>query len=136
MFDLLNHTCHLVIYCYAYANEIFLVFFKAESAPMVSQLIQRPTVSSSAGSGSDQQLMRVPSISDGQTRHQNGSNIPAKVDLLADFGGDPFAGSAMPTQSTGSLILFIIECFLCHDSKSSMWMVLTCYRQMEVGTIT
>jgi len=83
--------------------QMTLCDLKTETAPVVTQLIQRPSVSSSTvqpSVGGDSFLMRAPS-SDSQSQLPSASNVPAKVDLLADFGGDPFAGSAMPNQSAG-----------------------------------
>ena len=82
---------------------------KTETAPAVTQLIQRPSVSSSTvqpSVGGDHFLMRATS-SDSQSRLPSATNAPAKVDLLADFGGDPFASSSVPNQSAGTFFFML-----------------------------
>jgi hypothetical protein len=89
--------------------------------PAVTQSIQRPLASSaisqpvlgdqllvqaSAANSQSQFPSQFPSASF-PAQFPSASSTPNKVDLLADFGGDPFAGPVTSNKSTG--VFFLIS---------------------------
>jgi hypothetical protein len=84
--------------------------FKSEAPPAVTQSIQRPSASSvgSLPIVSDQFVMQVSAPSN-QSQLSSASSGLNKFDLLADFGGDPFAGPAVSSKSTGLFLPLLVE---------------------------